>query len=98
MKNLSFCWRGFLNHFIPVALNKHPVVLQIRSFFDELHSFPDPQHFSLGYYLSEYAGEKWIPFPYMEMLRKLHQEYQTNAASSSLEKWMKEISDITKFK
>ena len=98
LKNLSYCWREFLNHFIPVALNKHPVVLQIRSFFDELHAFPDSQHFSLGYYLSEYAGEKWIPFPYMEMLRKLHEDYQSNIDSSHLNKWIKDISDITKFK
>ena len=98
LKKLSACWQSFFNNFISVALNTHPIILQIRSFFDQLHSYPDTQHFSLGYYLTEYAGEKWIPFPFMEMLSNLHKEYQADADSSHLYKWMREIEDIIKFK
>ncbi len=40
----------------------------LRVFLDEFHHYPERNEFSLGYYLTEHAGQKWIPFPYMEII------------------------------
>jgi hypothetical protein len=40
----------------------------------QVNEHPEKGDHTLGYYLSQHAGEQWIPFPFMEILRKLHEE------------------------
>jgi len=97
LKRLSQTWKDFIQNFEPVALKKHPLILHVKKLFDELHTYPSKESFSLGYYLSLYAGEDWIPFPYMEILKNLYLEYQNDPEKSSLNKWIQHIQEITKF-
>jgi hypothetical protein len=39
-----------------------------------VNHYPEKGDHTLGYYLSLHAGEQWIPFPFMEILRKLHED------------------------
>lgn len=46
------------------------------------YPFGDPH--SLGFYLSQHAGDDWLPFPFLEILKKLHQGYILRKSHSEL--------------
>lgn len=68
------------------------------SLFEELlrnvHSYPEGEEFSLGYYLNEYAGQNWIPLPYIELVQKLFAQHQKDPETSPLTVWTKQIDTI----
>ena len=68
--------------------------MKIRTFIKELQHYPEHHEHSLGYYLTEYAGQKWLPFPYMEMIRNLHMYHKKNPENSLLSIWSKEIEEM----
>ncbi|MBI5345552.1 MAG: hypothetical protein HZB76_00170 [Chlamydiae bacterium] len=84
----AFNWLKFLKDFEFLILDNAQVTDKIKKFIEEMHHFPQKEDYSLGYYLSEFAGYKWIPFPYMELLKNLHLEYQTKNESSQLKSWI----------
>ncbi|MBU6148588.1 MAG: hypothetical protein KGQ54_00140 [Verrucomicrobia bacterium] len=45
----------------------------LNEMIEAFDHFPEKGDHSLGYYLSLHAGEQWIPFPFMEILRNLHE-------------------------
>jgi hypothetical protein len=55
--------------------------------------YPENQTHTLGYYLTEYAGQKWVPFPYMELIQKIHSEHEKNPSSSPLTEWVQLIDE-----
>ena len=85
---LAFTWLKFFKDFDFYPIKEKEITTLIKNFINEINSFPKENEFSLGYYLSEFAGYKWIPFPYMEILQNLHFEYQKNKENSQLEKWV----------
>ncbi|MBS3905002.1 MAG: hypothetical protein KGZ39_06725 [Simkania sp.] len=60
----------------------------------EIHHFPPGEEFTLGYYLTEHAGQDWIPFPFMNMLMDLHEESLASPATSQLSQWIRKINEI----
>ena len=68
----------------------------IQNWISEIKNYPPNQEHSLGFYLMEYADHKWLPFPYMEMLRDLHLEHQKNPDQSKLNQWTKALDEIAK--
>lgn len=68
-----------------------PLSHQLKALFKELHNYPPQKSHTFGYYLSEYAGEKWLPFPYMEILQKLHHEHLLHQSASSLSHWIERV-------
>lgn len=46
----------------------------LNALVSKINEYPEKGDHALGYYLSQHAGEEWIPFPFMEILRKLHEE------------------------
>jgi hypothetical protein len=61
--------------------------IEMRSFISEFQHYPKGQQHTLGYYLTEFAGKHWLPFPYMDIIRQLHQEHQSRAQNSTLTRW-----------
>ena len=59
-----------------------------QRWFSMIDSYPEGQEFSLGYYLSQHAGLKWLPFPYMEMIHTLHIQHQKSPYDSTLAHWI----------
>jgi hypothetical protein len=94
LSDLSSCWNNFLDSFVPFSLIQNPFIFKTQSFIDELQHYPKNAEYSLGYYLSEFAGEKWIPYPYMEMLQKLYELFQENPADNPLQKWISDIDEL----
>ncbi|MDE3045602.1 MAG: hypothetical protein KGJ02_03045 [Verrucomicrobiota bacterium] len=66
-----------------------------RTFVRDLQHFPEGQEHSLGYYLSEYAGEKWLPFPYLELIQKIYREHQQSPSTSALTRWTEKIDQLS---
>ncbi len=60
---------------------------KFKEFIKKIQSFPQNQEHSFGYYLTEQAGQKWLPFPYMEMILKLHAQHQKTPKNSTLHEW-----------
>ena len=70
------------------ALNK------VKFFISQIENFPPGADHTLGYYFNQYAGEEWIPFPFMELLQGLHEEYTASPAISVLQNWLSLLGDI----
>ncbi|MFZ4772399.1 MAG: hypothetical protein ACOYK9_00200 [Chlamydiia bacterium] len=47
--------------------------ISLQELVQSIEHYPEKGDHSLGYYLSLHAGEEWIPFPFMEILRNLHE-------------------------
>ena len=64
------------------------------SLIDDINYFPRDKEHQLGYYLSRYAGNRWLPFPFREILRDLHLDHQTNGEKSILSQWIQTIDTL----
>ncbi len=65
--------------------------IAFRSLFRAIQNYPEGEEYTLGYYLTQHPNTEWIPFPYMDLLRKLHQEYIHRPQESHLIRWSIEI-------
>lgn len=66
----------------------------LKIFIQKLNNYPKNNNYSLGFYLTEYAGEEWLPLPFIDLLRKLHEEALINKAKSHLLDWSYILTDI----
>jgi hypothetical protein len=64
-----------------------PIEVGLRALVQQIRLYPKGSEHTFGYYLSEYAGQKWLPFPFMDMVRKMHFEHQKDPSSSELSDW-----------
>ena len=71
-----------------------PLTALYKKFMKHIDSYPEAEEFSFGYYLIEYAGQKWLPLPYIELVQKLHAQHQRRPESSALTLWTNEIDSI----
>ena len=67
---------------------------KLKFFITQVQNFPPGADHTLGYYFTEYAGNDWIPFPFMELLQGLHQEYNASPPISVLQNWISLLNDI----
>lgn len=68
--------------------------LQFKVLVKKILHYPENQAHTFGYYLTEHAGQKWVPFPYMELVQKIHSEHEKNPSSSPLMEWIFLLNDI----
>jgi hypothetical protein len=54
----------------------------------QISSYPLGADHTLGYYFDASAGRDWTPFPFMELLQELHEEYQHKPEESYLAAWI----------
>ena len=59
-----------------------------------VHHYPPNEEHSLGYYLIQHAGKDWIPFPFMKILQKLHEENFKDPLGNHLQIWIDGIDDL----
>ena len=67
---------------------------KLKFFISQVQNFPPGADHTLGYYFTEFAGKDWIPFPFMELLQELHQEYTASPPISVLQNWISLLNDI----
>lgn len=68
--------------------DKLQITPKIRALIDALNGYPPNEEHNLGFYLTQYVGAKWLPFPFMDILQTLHLEYQKSPATSMLSSWL----------
>lgn len=90
----AYIWMKFLKDYEYYVLKNEKATSLIKKIIDEINEYPKNAEFTLGYYISEFAGYTWVPFPYMEMLQNLHLEYQKDLLNSHLSKWISLIDQL----
>lgn len=60
----------------------------------DIDHYPPNEEHKLGYYLSHYAGEDWLPLPFRDILKQLNSDQTVNQQNSILSKWIDLIEDI----
>lgn len=70
------------------------LLTKVNFFLTQVQNYPPGADHTLGYYFAEYAGREWIPFPFMELLQGLHQDFQANTTQSILYHWIALMNDI----
>ncbi len=86
----SEIWQRLTDHYLLIISVKGESSLDLaplEQFIDSVNSYPLTSEHSLGFYLSEYAGKNWLPFPFMEILKETHTDFMINRNASYLEKW-----------
>ena len=66
----------------------------LNLFIKKIEEYPNKTDYSLGYYLTKYTGEKWIPFPFMDILSALHENAILKKNRSILHDWIQTLSYI----
>lgn len=90
LNELSQSW----NRSLEISLEFEEKVSAIfKLFVKKINHYPENQHHTLGYYFTEYAGQKWVPFPYMELIQKIHREHELNPTGSALTEWTRLLDD-----
>lgn len=69
-------------------------VEKLRILLMDIDNYPPNEDHKLGYYLSKFAGESWLPIPFREILKHLYTEHRMNEAHSTLTKWVEMTSEI----
>lgn len=92
LNQLSSWWHQFL-HDVGKVRSQLTLSDEIAQFIEQIHDYPEKEH-SLGYYLLEYAGAEWIPFPFMDLLQDLHLEHKKTPMTSSLAKWTRILQSL----
>lgn len=67
---------------------------KVRTLSKTIGKFPEGEEHTLGYYLKEHAGKDWLPFPYMELLKKLHRLHAVEPTHSPLQQWIEMLEEI----
>ena len=101
--HLSELWHTLLDdcNSLSLATDTSEILTKLKFFISQVKNFPPGADHTLGYYFTEYAGKDWIPFPFMELLQQLHEEYQASPVISVLNNWiafLNEILELSGFK
>jgi hypothetical protein len=95
-QQLSDLWHRILDDCNSLSLSPDTseILTKVKFFISQVQNFPPGADHTLGYYFTEYAGKDWIPFPFMELLQQLHEEYGASPVISVLNNWLTLLNDI----
>ncbi len=96
-EQLSQLWHNLLDDCNTASASDGAVteILEKTKFFiSQIQNFPPGADHTLGFYFTQYAGKDWIPFPFMELLQDLHNEYQASPVISVLQNWILLLDEI----
>ncbi len=96
-QQLTELWHNLLDDCNSLPFSQeapNEIVRQVKFFISQVQNFPPGADHTLGYYFTEYAGKEWIPFPFMELLQSLHEEYNASPVISVLQNWISLLNDI----
>lgn len=71
-----------------------PLAIRFIALIKSIESYPENSEHTLGYYLMEHAGKRWLPFPFMELVQKMHKDHQKDPYSSILTLWTAKIDEL----
>ena len=87
LNQLSDAWNQLLDDAMRLRRGTSSFA-KLHRWIKQIQSYPQNGQYSFGYYLSEYAGHSWLPFPYIELIKDLHKE------QAQLICWIEELSNL----
>lgn len=87
---LSTIWEKLVDDFHEIEVIKRKNMKEIAAFrkvMDTIKLYPVDSEHRLGYYLLEHAGQDWLPFPFIEILLRLHKDHEKEKNESTLSRW-----------
>jgi len=66
----------------------------LKFLLSQISGYPLGADHTLGFYFDASAGKDWTPFPFMQLLQELHEEYQSEPQQSHLAAWISLIDAI----
>lgn len=97
MEELPELWHNLLDHCNSLSSLQGPapeILNKVRFLISQIENFPHGADHTLGQYFTQYAGKDWIPFPFMELLQGLHEEYIAAPNISVLHNWLLLLEEI----
>jgi len=94
---LSDRWSLILDDFDTVEIMRRKEAKKttdFREMMDAIKNYPPESEHRFGYYLLQHAGKDWLPFPFIEILEKLHRDHLENEKSSTLTQWFSLIDQV----
>jgi len=91
VQNLSDAWGSLVFHCDSIESGRMKSSIspkKIRSLVASVGKYPQGIEHNLGHYLKHHAGKDWLPFPLMELLKKLHRSFAVDAEKSHLATWL----------
>ncbi len=95
-EDLSKHWHLIIRYVEEDSRNKRtpPYLEPLKKWIQIVDTYPEDNDHSLGYYLTRFTGEKWLPFPFMELLYNLHEEALLHKEKSVLSTWIATLSSL----
>jgi hypothetical protein len=96
-KQLTELWHNLVddcNSISSAGGSSTKVLIDIKNFINRIEDYPKDADHTLGYYFDAYAGTEWTPFPFMDMLKELHEQHQKKPSHSQLAEWLALLQDI----
>ncbi|MCB1083557.1 MAG: hypothetical protein H7A41_01735 [Chlamydiales bacterium] len=102
-ENSSFCqqlseaWVRLLQDAQVSSISKRSQEIDLKKLsllMTDIDHYPPNEEHRLGYYLSNYAGETWLPLPFRDILKQLYSDHVVNQKNSILSKWVQMIEDL----
>lgn len=87
---LSETWSYLIEDFDTIAIIERGNLSKVsyfREMIDTIKNYPPDSEHCLGYYLLMQTGKDWLPFPFIEMLERLHKENVETPSTSTLSTW-----------
>ena len=93
---LSKAWHGVLSyHQLASAKEMRQLAYEkMTKLINLFNRYPTADEHSLGHYLANFAGENWLPFPFMGILNDLYEENLDSGEKSNLAKLIHLITNI----
>lgn len=92
--HFSSLWNDLLIEFSDIRKREQHYDI-IKQFIATIDAFPEKGEHALGYYLKNYAGETWLPVPYLDILKKLHRDFLVHGEKSDLHRFISHLSNLT---
>lgn len=102
-ENSSFCqqlsegWMRLLQDVQVSSISKRKQEIDLKQLsllMKDINHYPSNEEHKLGYYLSNYAGESWLPLPFRDILKHLYSDHVVNKKNSILSKWIQTIENL----
>jgi len=66
---------------------------KIQALTTTIDQYPPNENHKLGYYLSACSGQRWLPLPLQEILKRLFTDHRINQQNSILASWIELLND-----
>ncbi|MCB1084469.1 MAG: hypothetical protein KDK60_00015 [Chlamydiia bacterium] len=96
-KQLTDVWHRILETMRTLTHTKRPPLIntdQLSSLMTDIDHYPPNEDHRLGYYLSHYAGEEWLPLPFREILKGLYSDHRVSERLSVLSNWVELLNEM----